>query len=80
MIRVYPNCIYRYLFVQVLYILDYTLYSDYKYMFILISPESQQDFVVNTVIKNSVLSLLPYPDMEAGYNCRGLGGVCSNAP
>ena len=43
--------------IKVLYILNYTLYSAYKYMYILISPESQQDFVANTVIKNSVLSL-----------------------
>ena len=51
-----------YVHIKVLYILYYTLYSQYKYMYILISPESQQDFVVSTVIKNSVLSqhhLLP---------------------
>ena len=43
--------------IKVLYILNYTLYSDYKYMYILISPESQQDFVANTKIKNSARSL-----------------------
>ena len=46
-----------YVHIKVLYILYYTQYSLYKYMYILISPESQQDFVVSTVIKNSVLSL-----------------------
>ena len=46
-----------YVHIEVLYILYYTQYSLYKYMYILFSPESQQDFVVNTVIKNSVLSL-----------------------
>ena len=45
-----------YVHIEVLYILYYTQYSLYKYMYILISPESQQDFMVNTVIKNSVLS------------------------
>ena len=49
--------IYMYVHIEVLYILYYTRYSQYKYMYILISPESQQDFVVSTVIKNSVLSL-----------------------
>ena len=49
--------IYMYVHIEVLYILYYTQYSLYKYMYILISPESQQDFMVNTVIKNSVLSL-----------------------
>jgi hypothetical protein len=53
----YIHGIYMFVHLQVLYILYYTLYSLYKYMYILISPESQQDFVVNTVIKNSVLSL-----------------------
>ena len=46
-----------YVHIEVLYILYYTQYSLYKYMYILISPESQQDFMVNTVIKNRVLSL-----------------------
>ena len=49
--------IYMYVHNEVLYILYYTQYSLYKYMYILISPESQQDFMVNTVIKNRVLSL-----------------------
>ena len=53
----YIHGIYMFVHIKVLYILCYTLYSQYKYMYILISPESQQDFVVSTVIKNSVLSL-----------------------
>ena len=53
----YIHGIYMFVHIKVLYILYYTLYSLYKYMYILISPESQQDFVVNTVIKNNVLSL-----------------------
>ena len=43
--------IYMYVHIEVLYILYYTQYSLYKYMYILISPESQQDFMVNTAAR-----------------------------
>ena len=43
--------IYMYVHIEVLYILYYTQYSLYKYMDILISPESQQDFMVNTAAR-----------------------------